>query len=360
MPLTSPATGRSLTLFYTDKIELQTLQPVADVAGERGYEVSFSDDLGRSADIGIYCSHRPNPANSRFSVIMLHDMAQRHDVWPDFWKTEPWRDFDIGVLPGRAWAERWSAVSWRNEARPRSGAFDLGWPKADLVFRDAERFRVESEKLRQGLGLKHQRSILYAPSWENDGKQDEFVRACRDLPVNLLLKQAPWSAAYPGQLENIRAMNALHRQCADNVFVVDANVSIMYCLRLADAIVSDESSVLIEALLLGVPGIAVLDWMIPDRDPPRPACVPYDFVTKTTRVGLREAVAEVLAQGDVARDRTVQLRDHHFSNLGSSAQRIMDVIEAALAGRPLPVQPLQARQLEHRHYRVVQVGNQQG
>ena len=55
-------------------------------------------------------------------------------------------------------------------------------------------------------------------------------------------------------------------------------------------VVSDESSVMAEALMFGKPSVAVTDWMIPDEDPPRPASVPMDYVIKCEKKDLREKV----------------------------------------------------------------------
>lgn len=342
----SPAPrSRKFTFFHTDGCEKQTLEPIAEEAARRGYPVRFTEDMREKADIGFYCQHACRP-NANFSVITLHDLAQRHDIWPRFWQTEPWNDFDIGLVPGETWVERWQSQADFPVARPRLGLFNLGWPKADLVFRSRSRFTEAATELRQKLGLQHEQSVLYAPSWENDGKQDDFVRTLVDLPVNLLLKQAPWSNDYPMVLENIRTMNELHRGCAPNVHIIDPDISIMYCLGLADVLVSDESSVLTEALLLDVPGVAVEDWLIPDRIPSRFSEVPYDYVIKTRKNELRHTVQEILAAPASFREATAQAKHQQFSNLGQSANAILDTVEAAIGGHPLPYPPC-APQVEH-------------
>jgi tetratricopeptide (TPR) repeat protein len=345
----------TITFFYTDNCERQALEPIANEAKMRGIDVLFSTNSKELAQIGVYCEHACTP-NADFSVILLHDLAQRHDIWPNFWHYEPWSKFDIGCIPGQSWVERWQNQADFPMARPRLGMFDLGWPKADLVFQDRSRFAQEAQKLRETLGLKYEKSVLYAPSWENHGKQDDFVQAFKDLPVNVLLKQAPWSNSYPQVLENIRQMNELHQGCAENVHIIDVEVSIMYCLSLADVLVSDESSVLTEALLLDVPGVAVTDWLIPDTIPPRPASVPYDYVTKTTKAEMRQVVEAILAEPEATRTKTRQDRDHQFSYLGESSIRIMDIIETGYAKRnwtelALPHPPLRAQvDIDRMHY----------
>jgi len=327
---------RDITFFYTDSVERQTTRPVAEEAERRGYAVRSTDRLDTPAQIGFFCSHRPSPRRCRFSAIMLHDLAQRHDMWPHYWKAEPWHEFDVGFLPGPSWAQRWRASSRQRASRPRRGVFALGWPKADALFSRKDEFQREAAALRTRLGLRQERTVLYAPSWENHGKQDDFVRALRGLPVNLLLKQAPWSQAYPEVLASIAAMNALHAHAGPDVHIVSPEVGIVQCLALADVMVSEESSVLIEALLLDVPGIAVMDWLVPDQVPPRVPSVPFDFVTRTEIASLRRTVEEILARLPEARAGLAPLRAHHFSCLGESARRIMDVIDACVDGRPSP------------------------
>lgn len=348
--ITEKKTFPTVTFFYTDNCERQALEPIANEAINRGIEVRFSTNSKEFAEIGVYCEHACRP-NAEFSVILLHDLAQRHDIWPRFWHHEPWSHFDIGCLPGKSWVERWQNQADHQVTRPRLGVFDTGWPKADLVFKDKDRFAQEAKKLRETLGLRYEKSVLYAPSWENHGKQDDFVQAFKNLPVNVLLKQAPWPNSYPQVLENIRQMNELHRGCADNVHIIDVEVSIMYCLSLADVLVSDESSVLTEALLLDVPGVAVIDWLIPDTIPPRPASVPYDYVTKTTKAEMRHVVEAILAQPEASRMKTRQDRDHQFSYLGESSVRVMDNIVAGYNKQVMPHPPLVAQvDIDRLHY----------
>jgi len=324
--------GLPITFFYTDNCERQAIEPIAREAKSRGYEVLFNTDARNYADVGVYCQHACTP-NSKFSVIMLHDLAQRHDIWPNFWRHEPWHRFDLGFLPGKSWVDRWNTQAHFQSSRTRLGVFDTGWPKSDLVFKDRAVFLREGELLREKYKLKHAKTILYAPSWENDFKQDDFVKSFIDLPVNLLIKQAPWPKNYPEVLEKIREMNLLHDGLAPNIHIIDPEVSIMYCLGIADVLVSDESSVLTEALLVGVPPVAVVDWLIPDQKPHRLVSVPYDYVIKTTRKQLRDDVLRILDNCNEISSKLISDRDNQFSHLGYSAAIAMDCIEDGVAIR---------------------------
>ena len=135
-------------------------------------------------------------------------------------------------------------------------------------------------------------------------------------------------------------MNELHQDCAPNVHIVDSDINIMFCIGMADLIVSDESSVMFEGLFLDVPSIAVTDWKIPDCNPPRDPSIPYDFVIKTDTAGLKSKVEDILNNIDHARGRMKKLRDENFTNLGMSSQYIMDLIDDLVHTNNIKMYPL--------------------
>lgn len=327
---------KEITFFYTDGNEKQTCRTIIDEAESRGYKTIQTSDIHCKAEIGFYCQHRCYPENSKFSIIMLHDMAQGHNRWPNFWHSEPWNKFDVGILPGSSWSERWKFCSVLPYAVPRNGVYVCGWPKADLIFKNTDTFMKCVDEFKKKLGLTYEKSVLYAPSWENDGKQNDVVQALMDLPVNILLKQAPyqsdakngWVSSFPQMVRDIEEMNKLHRGCAPNVHIIDPDLSIMYCIGMSDVLVSDESSVMLESLLLDVPSIAVMDWLVPDTIPPRFPIVPFDFAIKTFKKDLRKTVCDVLDNLDQHYDRLERARNAHFTNLGNASESIVDLIDS--------------------------------
>ena len=280
--------------------------------------------IKEEAEIGIYCQHICFPENAKFSVILLHDMMQRHDIWPNIWTRERWNQFDIGILPGEDWTRRWSRSAGWNFANPRLGVYELGYPKGDDI--DNSAFLEEVEERKKRLELKFPYTVLYAPSWENDEKEDDFVRALQSLEVNLLIKQASWSKSFQGVIRNIEEMRKIHEGKYDNVYYLEPEESILVALHICDLIVSDESSVMVEGLLYKKSSIAVQDWLIPDTVPPRFAVVPNDYVHKCKKVELREQV-ELFIKGmkeGKARDRQ---HKQFFSNMGMCCSDIVDLIE---------------------------------
>ena len=324
---------KEITFFYMDRAEFYNLEPIAIEAKKRGYKVEFTQELSKKAEIGIYSSHVGCLVNAnfsaKFSVILLHDMTQGELDWPDLWNDEPWYRFDLGILPGEDWANRWRKCSGFEHAHTKLGVYRLGYPQGDLVS-DVHKIQY-AEELKKSLNLKYPYSILYAPSWENDGKEDDFVKALCDLPVNLIIKQANFDASYGEMIKNIQEMRELHEGKYDNVYYIDTRESIMSVIPFCDILVSEESSVMTEALLYDKPSIAVMDWLIPDVTPHRKAAVPFDYVYKCEKRQLREKVEELMARtmaGEVV-SKTTEV----FSNIGNCSSDIMDLIEYYIGER---------------------------
>ncbi len=315
---------KKITFFYTDRGEYLNLEPVAKEAARRGYEVNFTKDINEKAEIGVYCQHYSQPENSKFSVVLLHDMAQGHNRWPDFWNAEPWNRYDMGILPGNDWAERWKTSAAFYYANPKRGAFLFGYPKSDYA--ESAEFLEDARRRRDELGLIYDTTILYAPSWEYGDKEEDFIRALASLKVNLLIKQSDWPPFYSDIIKNIHDMRQRHEGKYENVYYMEMTDNIWLALKMCDLVVSDESSVMTEALMFGIPSIAVTDWLIPDKTPPRPASVPFDYVHKCKKVELREYVERILS-GDMAALDIEQMRKDHFCNAGHCCEDILDAIE---------------------------------
>ena len=319
-----PSLPKEITFFYSDMGEYYNLEPIAQTAARRGYKVEFTQNLTQKAEIGVYCQHVCFPENSRFSVILLHDLMQGHNRWPDIWDYERWDKFDIGIVPGKFWASLWSKCACRYYANPRFGTYELGYPKSDLA--DSAKLKHRAHELRQKLGLKYDFSILYAPSWEYDNKEDDFIRSLSSLKANLLIKQAHWLEQYEDIINNIRQMRSMHENKYENVYYIEPKESIMTALELCDMVVSDESSVMIEALMFHKPSIAVTDWLIPDTVPSRPAIVPVDFMIKCHKSELREYAEKLISSPDYYH-AVLEKGTSFFSNQGQVCEDIMDAIE---------------------------------
>lgn len=330
---------KDITFIYLDSAQKSAYQPIADEAEKRGYKVRMTDNPYERCEIAFYCEHKNYPQYSKFSVIMLHDIIQQYGNWPDLWYREPWNKYDVGILPSNQWEKNWNACSQYFYTRPRKGIYKIGWPKADSVANlDKEAYKKEFQA---EFGLDPaKKTVLYAPSWENDGKQDDFVQAMLKLDVNILVKQAAVSPdKFPDMAKAIEEMYALHK---DNprVTLLDPKLNIFNAILAADLLVSEESSTMCEAMMMGIPSISVSDWLIPDCTPSRyPECN-YDFVTMTKKAELTECVQRIIDDYETHRKIAHQYREDTFPNIGLSAGMIMDIVDDCLAGKPVRYQAL--------------------
>lgn len=333
---------KDITFIYMDSAERSAYQPIAEEAERRGYCVTFTDDKFAKCEIGFYCQHVNHPQFSKFSVIMLHDIIQQYSNWPDIWYREPWDKYDIGILPSDQWVHNWNQCSQFRYARPRKGLYKIGWPKADKVAKlKASAYRKDFYT-KHGLDL-NKKTILYAPAWENDGKQEDFVQSMLKLDVNIVIKQAAWNEKlYPQQVWNINEMYEMHKDL-DRVTILPPVTNIFEAIAVSDILVSEESSTMCEATMMGVPAISVSDWLIPDVTPSRfPKC-DYDFVFVTKKAELTSFVQEMLEHYEEYHTKTQEFSRVNFSNIGCASSLIMDIIDDCVAKAPVrhPVVPAQ-------------------
>ena len=325
---------KDITFIYSDNAQRSTFQIIAEEAERRGYHTTLTDDEFAKCEIGFYCEHLNHPQYSKFSVIMLHDIIQQYSNWPDIWYREPWNKYDIGILPSNQWVKNWNQCSQFYYACPRRGVYKIGWPKADKVaklqastYRDDfyEKYGLDPEK----------KTVLYAPAWENDGKQDEFVQSMLKLDVNILIKQAPWNEEiYPQQVQNIKEMYELHKDL-ERVTLLPPVTNIFEAIAVSDILVSEESSTMCEATMMGVPAVSVSDWLIPDVTPSRfPEC-DYDFVFMTRKAELTNFVKKMLENYEEYHAKAQEFSKENFSNIGCTSSMIMDIIDDCVAGKTI-------------------------
>lgn len=337
--------SKDLTLIYSDSAEKSIFKPIAEEAEKRGYKVTLTDDKFAKCEIGFYCQHVNFPQFSKFSVIMLHDIIQQYGNWPDIWLREPWNKYDIGFLPSNQWVNNWNQCSQWYYANPRKGMYKAGWPKADnYAGIDRESYKKEFNR-KHGIDDKKP-TILYAPAWENDNKQDDFVQSMLKLDVNILIKQANvdpnYSPQYYAHYHEVLRMSEMHKDIV-GVTILDPTTNIFEAIMASDVLVSEESSTMCEATMMGIPAVSVSNWLIPDTDPKRfPEC-DYDFVFMTTKEDLTDFISGILGSyGDYV-SKVNAFREAAFGDIGGSAKIIMDVIDDCVEGRPVRYEALKRR-----------------
>ncbi len=325
---------KDLTLIYSDSAERLIFQPIAKEAEKRGYKVTLTDDPFVKCEIGFYCQHVNFPQYSKFSLIMLHDIIQQYSNWPDIWLREPWNKYDIGILPSDVWVDNWKKSSHAFYARPRIGMYKIGWPKADVI-KEIQN-NIYKEKFMETYNMDPSKpTILYAPAWENDHKQDDFVQAMLKLDVNILIKQ--WDAPkekFPQVVAAIEEMRKLHENI-DKVTILPPSKNIFEAIAACDILVSEESSTMCEAVMMGIPAVSVSNWLIPDVTPSRfPQC-DYDFVTKTMKEQLTDTIQNMISNYSEYKNQAEEYSKLNFANIGTSSQMIMDIIDDCVNGKPI-------------------------
>ena len=323
---------KDITFIYMDSAEKSAYEPILAEAQKRGYKARLSKDKFAKCEIGVYCQHNNFPQYSKFSVIMLHDIIQQYGNWPDLWFREPWDKYDVGIIPSEQWEKNWNQCSQWGYTRPRRGMYKIGWPKADAVLELQRNTYKDDFFKKYGLD-ERKKTILYAPAWENDGKQNDFVNAMKDIGVNILIKQADWDPMlYPEQVKNVQEMYEKHKNLA-GVTILPASTNIFSAIAVSDVLVSEESSTMCEAAMMGIPAVSVSDWLIPDVSPSRfPKC-DYDFVVTTTREKLAECVKEIVEKYEVYHENSIEFAKANFLNIGNTSSMIMDIIDDCVEGK---------------------------
>jgi hypothetical protein len=320
--------NKSITFIATSATERLLYDLIIQEAKNRDYMIRLTEDLFAKDEIVFYCQHNcfPSKRRAKISCVMLHDLGQAHNVWPNFWAKESWEDFDIGFLPNMHWEKMWKENACYHFAYPRYGCFNVGWPRAEILNSDI--FLEKTKEIAKKIDLKMDRpTILYAPSWENDNKQIDFVNAMKDMNVNMLIKQAPWNEKnYPQICKEIKKMEEACRGMKD-VYILDPSENIFIAMALSDILVSEESSVLLENMLLGKPSVGVSDWLIPDEDPPRQASIPFEHVIKTKKAELRETIFNILSNYDKYSEAVKKYANENFPNNGKTSQMVMNIID---------------------------------
>ncbi|BDB02548.1 hypothetical protein [Clostridium botulinum] len=322
---------KDISIFQIYGFENQITLSIVEEARKRGYSVNFTSDINYEGEIGIYCQHYNLPngkklhPKSKFSIILLHDMMESHFEWPNIWKNDPWKEFDIAILPGNDWLERWNLCQWDENAKPKIGVFPLGWPKADHAFK--KEFMIEKMKFIKKYNFKYKKTIFYAPSYEVNSKQNDVVERLKNLPANIIIKHAPSKVEPDIYYKNINKMSNLHKDRYDNVYILDPWVDIMLCFACSDLIISDESSVILEGLLFNIPSISVKDWEVGFEPDTRSPIIPYNFIYQTTKDYLLLTVEKILLNINEEKEKLKRIKKYFYNNIGTSYIEIMNIID---------------------------------
>jgi hypothetical protein len=309
-------------VYPTDWIEEQSLSAIFNALRARGIHITIDRGMSTPSKVGLFLGHhkKNRPELAEYPVVMLHDLGQAHNVWPNFWDKEPWGNYSFGFLPYQAWKTMFDAYP-REENKPTDGVTIAGWPKSDASFK-----RMAGEAVTASPFKGHRLRVLYAPSWEYDNQQDKFLRALVDLPVDIFIKQQHWEGM--GHLQRVNEMANLHRGKWANVTLLDPKTKIFEALNVVDCIVSDESSTMVEGFMIGCVPISVIDWKVPDTNPPRAPSVPFPFIYKVYMADLAATIAELTDPAQLRASQTAlkNFPEYLPPNQGNAAEAFADVL----------------------------------
>lgn len=314
--------------YPTDFTEEQSLEPIIIAAKSKGISIRIDRNMAETSAIGIFLGHhkKNRPALADYPIVMLHDLGQAHNVWPNFWAKEPWGEYSMGLLPNQAWKLMYDTYPVAPH-KPKEGVKVVGWPKADRSYQRMAKTNP-SESPFKGKRLR----ILYAPSWEFDNQQDKFLTAVSHLPVDVFIKQQYFEGL--GHMQRVNEMAKQHRNRWPNVILLDPKTKIFEALKVVDCIVSDESSTMVEGFMVGCVPIAVMDWKVPDTNPPRAPSVPFPFVTKIHMADLTQTISSLTEPATLKKYRQElnKFPEYLPANAGSAANEIADLLEELQKG----------------------------
>ncbi len=317
---------RRITFFVNKPKHEEAVMPIAEVAREKGYEVTFTENLASDAEIGFYLDHvhKINTINSTLSVIMLHGIDDAYKSV--HWLQEPWYRFDMGLLHGEQAVENWRTQSWHPKTRPKLGVFCVGWPKFDSVFSSDNESNTNDH--REQLGIDGGTTVIYAPYGESDKKLADFLSKARGVIPNVLIRHAP--------RDDVDYSRPFYQDILshDSVHVLDETWDFVECLRISDILVSDGSSVIQEAILTDTVPISIAEWRSysAERLP--------EYCLETSSTELESLLIDIRDNLSVYRQTLQKQQKDHYVNLGNSAESVVDLLDALIDGDEPPIKPI--------------------
>lgn len=308
---------------------MPTLAPVADLAVRRGHQVRVvTRDEKFVADAAIYCTDNPPEQLIRPSFICLNGLDQGHASWPQPWRSLDWSSYDFGLLPGPAWMDRWNQCRYPQRSRTRYGVIEIGWPRADQFATQPE---AKTQRRERRLGVKR---VLYAPSFECDGKQEAVVEALRGTPHELWVKH--WNIPgleekFPDYFNWVRDANERSRVYSF-VRIIDPETDFYDLLTDVDLLVTDQSSTIYDAMAAGVPSLSVRGWpMRTQQSSDIRRLKPSQDVTFVSEPQTLIESIEAALSAD-ATDQVLEFRSRVLTNFGTSAEEILNFVERVVVG----------------------------
>ncbi len=326
---------KKVTFYYHDLHQKHLFKYVSRHLNKKKFNIFFTKNLSQKSDIGFYAENSNNikKIKSNISFISIGGMDQGKLFWPNLWIKESWKNFDFGILPGTHWANMWKKSSWYDKSLPKKGMLLTGWPKTEYL----NNIKLKKNK---------KKTILYAPCFETDNKGIEVVDAIKNLNVKLLIKHLPWNhkwqiVKFKDVRDNIKKMTHYAKLKLNNkVDVIDSKENIMKYYNKADILITDESSVMYEALLFNLPTLSCEDWPMRTNNTNRPRAIHKDetVCNYVSKDNLREKILEMFKKNKLFKRNIKKKKNFHFSYINNSAKNLSIFLENYLEKKKIKFQ----------------------
>ena len=331
---------KKITFFYTDDHELHLCKSLSFFAKENGFEYEFTNNLKKKSFIGFYCQDSKwiKKVNSKLSFITVGGPDQGQFVWPNLWSKEPWDRFDVGFLPGMSWKKKWESSSWDPYSRPKLSMNIIGWPKTELIFKNKNKLKKIKNKIKKKINFSKKKTIIYAPALEMEGKAIFLINIVKELGCNLIIKHLGWAQKhqtkqYMDIRKNIKESNTFAKKMLKKkVYIVDPSENIMNYYDQADLLITDESSVIYEALLFDLPSLCVKDWnmAINNINLPRPVSINTSISFTCSSRTFKYKINDIFQNTQIYKKKILKKKFLHFSYLENSSQNFYKLLNDTL------------------------------
>lgn len=321
---------KKIVFYYRDAPQKQLFEYISKRINKNKFKILFTQDYKINSDFGFYAenSNNINEINSKISFITIGGMDQGKLFWPNLWLKERWNKFDYGILPGNNWANMWKKSSWYDKAHPKKAMLLTGWPKSEAL---------------KNLKKRQSKTILYAPCFETDDKGKDVIDAIKNTNIKILIKHLPWDQKkdlhkFKDVRENIKKMQLYAKnKLGKRAVIINSKENIMKFYCQANILVTDESSVMYEALLFDLPSLSCMDWpmRINNSNKPRKIKKDINVCNYIYKKDLKKKILYMFQNLRKYKIKSIQNKNKHFSYINNSASNISLFLESYPEGKKL-------------------------
>lgn len=229
----------------------EALQDRAECKWRVGRPISYTG--AKAAVLIDHVHHHPDFLRWPWRFYMLHDLGDL-DVYVK--ERQVLRQCTAVIVPDEIHAAQARRHLGRRWYRRGATIFVGGWAKYDGLTLD----RVNKPLAQVLEALPDKPTVLYAPSWAGRDEWRTLLSLLSGLPVNLVIKNHPYATApgeevsdfYKRSRRSVAEMEEAARHFSPPALVAPADSNVCQLFPYADAVISDQSSVLAEFLPWGV------------------------------------------------------------------------------------------------------------